>query len=231
MNMSIGSVQILSLLVATAFALAQPNPSRADLVLNLVGDSSWDRVQIPSGPSPFLFIVTSDLSAPAANQLNAFNVGVRIVPTAGAVGTISFQSVSVPPSNSIFTNFAAPPSIVPVLDFHAINGENAAFANVAIPNTGRSLFQAQIYSPNNNALGKFDFYADRETTNYFTTTDFDGLKFKNVQLGGDVNGAYLGSLTITAVPEPSSLVCAIILGGAMFGFRRFLGRARFTESV
>ncbi len=217
---------IFSALIAVVLAFVPLGSLWADLYLNAIGDLSWDRVQNPTGPSPFLIGVSSNSDAPFDNKLNAFNIGIRILPTAGALGTISIQSVTIPNSNAVFTSFAVSPSLVSVQDFQVINGENAVFENVMIPATGRSLFQAQLFSPNSLAQGKFEIYAERETTNYFTTTTFDGAKFQNVPLNGVANGVYLGSLTVTAVPEPSSLLVAILAGIALSGFRRVMSRLR-----
>lgn len=194
--------------------------SKADLIVVSFGDLNWDRQLDPAGPAALNFSIASSGGAPSTNELNAFNLGLRIVPTAGAKGTLAIQSISAPVDNPVFTNFAANPSLVSLLDTQVISGENGPFANVTIPPSGRNLFTARFFAPNNDALGKFDIYFDRDTSNYFTTTAFDGFKFQNVDASVNANGFYAGSFNVTSVPEPSTITLTIL------GLSMWLGRRK-----
>lgn len=208
--------------ILAAFVLSSlSQAAKGDLVLNLIGELNWDRSTDPLGPAAVLFGLTSNDDAPNANELNAFNVGLRILPAAGASGVISIQSVGIPSSNSVFPSYATIPILSSVGDVQTVSADNAAFANVSIPSSGRNLFQANFFSPTDDAIGKFEIYADRETTNYFTTTEFDGAKFQNVPTFGDVKGAYLGSFTVSvsSVPEPNTLLCWLMSLSTARGLR------------
>ncbi len=178
----------------------------AGLILDSFQVLNWDRVTEPGTSGVVTFRVTSDQVLPNDNQLNAFSVGLRIVPQAGAKGSLAIHSVVVPAANPVFAAYAAPPALKDGGGgVQTISGDNAAFANVTIPASSLGLFQAKFFSPGNDALGRFDVYADRDTTNFFTTTEFDGLKFSNVQAVGDPQGVLLGFIQVSAVPEPTSI--------------------------
>jgi hypothetical protein len=212
------------LIVILAAILIGSTDVRADLILDSIPNAVWDRTFQPIGPSPVTFRVFSDLNVPTENQMNAFSLGIRIVPTAGASGSLAIQSVAASGSNSVFNPFAIPPVLANLGGgLQTISGENAVFSNVTIPQTGRNLFTAQFFSPGNDALGLFEVYADRDTTSYFTTTEFDGLKYSNVPAAGPAPGTLLGSFQVnaSAVPEPSSAFLAIASLGLVSLARRF----------
>lgn len=210
---------IAVLLLLCVYSIEAPI-AHADLIVESFQDVIWDRTNKPSGPAPITFGLAADANA-STNQINAFSIGIRIVPKAGASGSFEIKSVSLPDTNPIF------PIYTPVLQklnggLQTISGDNAIFANVTIPVSGSNLFQAQLYSPGNDASGLFEIYADYETTNYFTTTEFDGLKFANIPGSGIAPGVLLGAveITITAVPEPSCITLAGISLVALMAARR-----------
>lgn len=200
----------------------------ADLVLGLVGDKTWDRNSQPAGPDPVLFTVQSNNVSPSDNLMNAFSVGLRLVPSNGATGSIVLQAVSIPQNNPVFATYGGGDLVLSTIDstFKTISADNSAFANVSIPAAGRSLFTAQFSSPGNNASGRFDIYADPTTSNYFTTTNFNGNPFGNAI--ANQNGIYLGSINaITAVPEPSSILFASATAGL---FVLYVARKRMRRN-
>ncbi len=197
---------LLCLVLISSFSTSVVN---ADLILDSFQDANWDRVLEPGGSVPVTFRVSSDQVSPIANQLNAFSVGLRIVPRDGAVGSIAILGVNVPDTNPVFLSYAIPPALNDLGGgLQTISGDNAAFQNVSVPGSGLALFQARFFSPGNTALGTFDIFADRLTTSYFTTTEFDGLKFSNVQAAGNPQGVLLGSMHVTATPEPATVILA-----------------------
>lgn len=196
----------LSLLCLVLLSSLTTKIVNADLILDSFQAMNWDRLSEPSNSPLTAFRITSDQVSPTANQLNAFSVGLRFVAQDGATGSVAVHSVVVPDSSPVFAAYAAPLALKDVgAGLQTISGDNAAFANVTVPTFGLGLFQARFFSPGNDALGVFNVYADRETTNYFTTTEFDGLKFANVSGFGGPPGVLLGSITVTAVPEPGSI--------------------------
>ncbi len=118
------SRQILVCLVAWTLCLLC-SQSKADLILSVIGDFQWDRQLTPRRPTAVNFSIASSGGAPSTNELNAFNLGLRIVPTAGAKGTLAIQSISVPVDNPVFTTYAANPSLVSLLDTQVITVRTA----------------------------------------------------------------------------------------------------------
>lgn len=200
--------------------LSMLSAARGDLVIEGFGDIIWDRMVMPGESMEVDFGVAANGDVNVPNQLNAFNVGLRFVPTAGAVGGLTAGTVSPSDENSVFPAFNPPPFIsFPAADVPTVNGNNQAFENVSITQP-RSLFALTFTSPMNDALGQFQVFGVPEFTSYFTTTEFDGFRFGNVPDGADV---LLGTVTVTstAVPEPTSLLgVALVTAGIAYRMRR-----------
>ncbi len=211
------------------FSLAT-KPVSADLILDSLQAVVWDRATEPVSSSSVTFRVSSNQVSPTANQLNAFSVGLRFVPRDGAVGSLAIVSVVVPDTDRVFASYAGPLGLNDLGGgLQTVSGDNAAFLNVTVPASGLSLFNARFFSPGNDALGTFDVFADRLTTSYFTTTEFDGLKFSNVQTLGSPQGELLGSIQVVATPEPSSVILGIgSLAACVIARRRRGRRKRIT---
>lgn len=208
--------------------------ARADLVLGLVGDLTWNKVDQPGGPPPILFTVGQDNLAINGNQLNAFSIGLKIVPFGTATGSIFLQSASVPVSNAVFPAYGLlEPKVAQTEGFTTITAGNLDGNNVLVPNTGRNLFTANFASPGNNAIGRFDIFAEPLLTSYFIADPAsEGFSFGNVAAGQ--NGVYLGSITasITAVPEPSSIVFGLSAAGMLgWAYRRKITRMTKPRDV
>lgn len=210
---------VCSVLLLLLGVFHSPRLARGELVLGLIGDTVWDRVEQPAGSPLITFSILPGGSATPPNALNAFNLGLRIVPMAGAVGRLEIGSVSPSLENSVFDAFNPPPFVsFPAPDVPTVNGSRQTFSNVEA-SAQRNLFDLQFVSPASDALGTFEIYAVPEFSNYFTTSEFDGYKYGNVPIGPDVT---LGSIRITAVPEPSSMVLLALTLASLLGRRHRL---------
>ncbi len=223
----------LAIFLITLSTLLAAESARADLILLLNEDVLWNR-GLESEPGRFIFSVASNSNPPDANQMNAFSVGIRVVRGAGSQGSLLVGEVHTPTTNRVFPNYATPPILIQQEEasFWTVSADNSIFSDVSIPATGLQLFELQLRSPTNDAVGEFLIYADRLTSNYFTTSEFEGLKFGNVpyddQLPPD-SGVLLGRIRVTVVPEPGSLL--LLLGGVWVGqlFRRRASRNRSQQ--
>ncbi len=203
---------LLSPTITFVFAIASASYASADVVLNMIGTTQWDR-SIDTMNSPKVsFTISIDSNTNFPNELNAFNLGLRIVPTIGATGSLATGTVSMASVDSVFDAFQPALFInFPVPDVPTVNGSRQTFADVVI-SADRTLFDLDFTSPSNDALGTFQIFAVPEFANFFSTTEFDGFKFANVPEGNDV---LLGSINVTAsaVPEPSAgLMFALATG-------------------
>ncbi len=206
---------MLKYLLSLVLLAALSNIALADLILDVISDNTWDRTSDPSGIS-ITFRVSSNTSAPNANLINGFSVGLSLIPDATAEGELRLLSVSVPQANPVFPTYAAPPNLQNLADsLQTISADNGVFANVSVPAGGLNLFTVRVASPANDARGQFRVFADPNTSNYFITSEFEGLKFGNAPLGaGGASGVLLGTIDVSAIPEPTSaiflgIVCAI----------------------
>jgi hypothetical protein len=207
-----------------------PKTVDADLVLNTFSDVTWDRTINPAASPRITFSTSIDDLIVNGNEINAFNVGLRFVPTSGAIGTITAFDRNVPVANPVFTAFdAITPGISDNPGIPTINGYNSESTDVLVTGT-QNLFSIVAISESNDALGLFEVYAVPEFTSYFDLLEFDGFRFSNVPVSpGESFGpdVLLGriNVTATAVPEPMSLV--LFCGASMgVGIRYRVGRNR-----
>lgn len=189
----------------------------ADLILNGFGTVAWDRGAMPSGSQAITFAVTPNLDSNDVNTLNSFGIGLRIVPKSGATGTLSAGTPSKAIAESVFDTFSPALNItIPSPGVPTVNGNNFGAVDVTLTNR-RNLFDLAFTST--DAAGGFDIYAVSEFTSYFPSTEFDGLKFANVT-GPDV---LLGTIKVSAVPEPSSAALLALAGIASVFWRKRCG--------
>lgn len=193
-------------------------PAHADFVLEGFGASSWDRTNNPAA-SPLMTLQISPNPTPGIDEIYGFSLGLRFVPQASASGTLALSSASEPTANSVFTYEPGAPILFEVEPgVFTISASKDEFTNTQITAT-RNLISFTANSPLNDASGLFDIYAVPDYTSFFRTTDFDGIAFGNVPFaGGDV---FLGTInaSITAVPEPTSLILVSLAASAGHGVR------------
>ncbi len=176
-------------------------PMQAGIVLAGIGTVNWDRIAQPLASPSINFGANIDGNIAVSNTLNSYNLGLRIVPQVGATGTIAFTTATASTSSSIFTAFDNLNTTQPAPGVTAVTGINTGRADLVLAGP-RNLFAIQVTTAN-NAVGKFDIFAVPEFSNYFTSTNFDGLKYANAPVGPDL---LLGTIVITAVPEPGAIV-------------------------
>jgi len=197
-----------------------------DLVLNTIGNVQWDRAASPSASPGITFSVSTDAQLINGNVLNSFGVALRAVPQSGTLGSLELNTAGMADTNSVFPAFALGGlQISEASGVRIANGRNLTSSDVTI-NTLRNLFTSTFSSPMNNATGTFEIYAVPEFSNYFPSTEFDGFKFANVPLGPDV---LLGTITVTAVPEPSGLLLLSLACAGAFGLKLFHRRFGLTK--
>ena len=199
--------------------ISQPlQPLQAGIVLVGFGTVNWNRSAQPLASPSIDFGINIDGNNAVSNTLNSFNLGLFIVPQAGATGAIAFTAATAPSSSPVFTAFDNLNSTQPSLGVTAVTGINSGGVDFVL--TGpRNLFGIQLTTAN-SAVGRFDIFAVPEFSNYFSTTQFDGLKYGNAPTGPNV---LLGTIFVTAVPEPGSILFLAIaiawLGSVRLGRR------------
>jgi len=220
-------IRLLVLILFVSFY--SPSIACADLVVSSIAEKIWDRAANPDQSPVITLAVRADANANVPNELNAFNIGLRIIPGTLASGSVEINAVSVPVNDAVFPAYGPEPFITfPLLDVPTVNGINEAFQNAQVT-TSLSFFSFTLSSPSNDAIGVFDIYVVPEFTSYYTTTEFEGFQFENVKSGADV---YLGSIRVSAVPEPMGLgTLAAVYAGLIYRRNKKHRKVRSAEYV
>ena len=78
---------------------------RADVILNSIGNVSLTPVLQTNGFNPILISISSNAAPPSENVINAFSVGIIIVPAPGAVGSLYLQNADIPLVDPVFPGY------------------------------------------------------------------------------------------------------------------------------
>ncbi|MCC6510640.1 MAG: PEP-CTERM sorting domain-containing protein [Pirellulaceae bacterium] len=202
---------LLNCCLFLALSVCGPDLAQADMILNSVGTIEWDPAALPGGPGPITISVSANSTPPNDNVLNAFSVGLRFVAEPGATGALRISSVAQPTTDRVFANYSAPLVVALQDSVYSVSGDNAQLENVAITASGRRLFEMFLAPQGANVSGSFLIVADGPKSNYFTTTEFDGLKYGNVGSGDFVLGRV--NINVTSVPEPATTLLLSLAGG------------------
>lgn len=201
---------LFSLFVCGLFA----EQGKADLVVGTnLFNLEWDRSADPGGSSSVVIPILWDGvgNDGSDNLITSFNFGFRI--EGGTSGSLAIEpsSVAFPTVNPIFSSFATPTPVLstPAPGVVGIAGENAVFANVSVPTSGKNAVVLNFGST--DAVGTFNIYADEIFSSYYRVGADDVAPFANEWVDQKV---LIGTVTVTntAVPEPGSW---LIIGAAL----------------
>jgi hypothetical protein len=221
------STLVLLIVGAIISQLFPIQSAQAALVLSGFGDQNWDRISSPGQTQRFTLAIDTD-GGPDFNRLFGMQVGFRIRPTAAATGTLSFGSATVPTTNQLFGAYFNNDTQIssPIGGTTVVTIENTPADDLLVTGT-KNAFDLTLQST--DALGVFEIYAVPEFTNYFSNDSIEGLNFANELTSTSQGDFYLlGTVTVTAVPEPSSMALigavAAVWGGARYRRRRSTAR-------
>jgi hypothetical protein len=173
-----------------------------------VHDIQWD----PTQTSPIMDIGLENTTGTTDN-LCGWQLGLELVPDAGATGTLRFKSVSIPGSY-IFAGGSvglSPPFSVPSNIINVISDASSFLSGVPVPSSGTNLLQFD-FDASLNPSGLFHIMAVPSLTrsNWYSA-DASTRYYYNVPLAGGAKS--LGSVTV--VPEPSIII--LLLAGLAAG--------------
>jgi hypothetical protein len=222
--------------LAVLFTTAPILPARA-WDLSISGQSlTWNG----SGTSPTFTVGIENNGVTGTDYLAGWSLGLTIAPEAGAVGTLSFATASLPSNyllngnSEVQSGFGFIPSdpnlpatsILPIADV-TLNG------GVTVPNSGDNLLALTFVAGPGTTSGVFDVFAMTDpglTLSYWAenNSDFTSESFGNFTTGSDE--VLLGTVTIgvASVPEPNSglvFFCGLVV---VIGFGI---RAGLSQSV
>ena len=190
------------------------------------------------------FSMTNTSATPdAVTTLNAWNLGFQVLPIGIVTGSVTPISVFNPATNPVL---AGPSGVDPATQFALVltattNGTKNAFswgmaqtdgldANTLGVNTTKN-FASFVLQASVGASGTWGFFAVNQSLaggpSYWADTDGASTAFGNLPA---TNGSSLqiGTITVTAVPEPSSIVLAAF---AVAGAGWFAVRARGSSRI
>jgi len=198
-------------LAAVLLIFALVAPARAGSLTisgSLQPPAAWDG----TSASPTFTVAVQNPVGAVTVPVIGWSLGLSIVPEAGAVGTVSFASATVP-ANYLFATDSGGISIPPLPATSILAFDTATDNGVVVPATGDNLL-ALTFSATSGTSGKFQIEAlgDPNTGSYWIPNDgvFAATAFGNVPFG--TNLVSLGVLTVTTaavVPEPQSAVMLI----------------------
>jgi hypothetical protein len=192
-----------SILLAAVLAVS---PSSVASALSITGeDLVWNQLD----PSPIYIVGIQNLEA-STDPLFAWSLGLEIVPDAGAVGTLQFDSATLPPDYLLDgrSGGLTPALSGPTTSIAPIGDSDSDFTGIEVPSTGKNLLATTLVaSPDAQGLFRIFAVGDPFTGSNWFSDDFENTRaFANVPFtGGPVE---IGSITI--VPEPSTAALATI---------------------
>jgi len=214
-------IPILLIVGAILLPVFSSRSAQAALVLTGFGDQSWDRIASPGETPRFTISIDTD-GGPNLNGLFGMQVGIRIEAAPSSTGTLSFGSATIPTTNRLFDSYTGPIVSEPAVGTTGVTIENFPASDLLVIGP-KNAFDFTLQSI--DALGVFEIYAMPEFTNYFTDDELEGVDFANLPTFESGGRFLLGTVTVTAVPEPSSVallgVVAAVCGGVRYRRRRF----------
>jgi hypothetical protein len=231
------SLQVI--LAAAALVVAGlTNRASADLVT--VGQLGTINMTAGS-QSGYINVPVFDAGGPSV-LLAAWQLAIRIVPIAGATGTVTIDQASLAyPSNYIFPSgdrfpAGAPYTVpnTPTAGDLAIGGNANSFNGYTVTGSGQGLLDLK-FNASAGATGSFDirlvevnqnsYWTEHRPTAVFPAPNYVDQPFRvngtplTLQTPGSLS---LGTISVAAVPEPSSL----LLSGAVVGFAGWRARRK-----
>ncbi len=199
-------------------------------------DLQWDP---PSEPSP-RFVVRARGSGPSGTLVNTWALKLTLEPAPSASGVLKFNSISVP-SNYIFESGSLgmfPPTINPdtvvgpITDFSFVNG---SFSSVEVPTAGKSLLSLDFLSESAHGLFRVMAVPAPFTGSNWADDAFNVQQFANVPFGG--GPVEIGSVRVTpattVIPEPTTFLISVVLGGLVLAVRvgRRMAPSLFSDGL
>jgi hypothetical protein len=235
-----GRQSVIAFLVSGILLLGQMMPASAT-TLTLDTGKNLEIDPAVSTTGTFTLSATND-SGSVINTFNGWGLILQLVPTPGAIGTAAFVNLTEPAVNPSLGPVSNPPdNVTTTFDdtyflLSSINGTTDAYF-VGIGNEtdsattwslGQALNLADLevqLSP--GAQGTWTVFAinDRfNSTGWFDMVTFESIAFSDLPTAPVTNPQSYTSLTlgtITAVPEPSTLMLAgsAIVAAGWFGWR------------
>lgn len=203
-------------------------PATAGIVSIQTGISTtWDRLSQPAGSTPLTLQFSNDNPTDGAfsSSMSGYGVHLRLVPQAGATGTLAISgtsSLTNPTTNALFpsSDFVL---ATPVEGGFVVSAFESTDTARLVPQTPVNAFS--FFLSSSDALGTFNIVVDGigGSTSYNNINDPDTEYFFG---NADGSNLVVGQITVTAVPEPSSIALVGCGGLALAAWQLRRRRAR-----
>jgi len=175
-----------------------------------VHDIEWN----PASPSPVMVFGIENTTS-TTDKLYGWQLGLEIVPGAGATGSLRFNEATLPTSylldgrsGGLVPSFSGPSATISV-----IGDTDSLFTGVTVPSSGKNLLHVDFDAlPGTSGLFYVKAVPDLFNGSNWYSSDFNARDYANVPFGG--GSVTLGSINV--VPEPSTiaLLTTLSLAGA-----------------
>ncbi|MEM8945044.1 MAG: hypothetical protein AAGD11_07665 [Planctomycetota bacterium] len=188
--------------------------------------------------SPAVTILLENTSADQTPAVFVWQLGLQIIPTVEAVGTIGFAAAT-EPSDSLFAGTSPPLAFPPLPQTPSPNTIDVSAANILAP-TGVPLRAGEpknvvdlLFDVSSDAAGAFQLVLAPFGTQPVGTSSWasqlifnpmDAMPFENGAMGSSVGSRVLATIEVLPVPEPATIwssSVAISLLAARRGRRPF----------
>lgn len=223
-------IRRLPIVAAAVAVLVACLASQARATTLSLGTSSV--VVIEPGTSGSLTLTMSNNAGDVAN-FNGWVVGVQFLPDVGTTGSVALTGLLAPASNPAVTNSPAAPVFDLDLEMFDVNSDplviNGSSLFTAMSITSSLSTQTQTiaglssynlgtltFTASGDAEGTWNLFAinpnaDDGERSYWYTNGLGSVAYGNLPLpasGQPANSILLGTVTVTAVPEPSTISLA-----------------------
>ena len=186
-------------------------------------NTTWDRFTQPSS-SPVIQLTVANTNDDLRPILYGLTLGLSFEPVGGATGSLAISTVTNAATDPVFTSGIKLPQINPFPGdgYTSISVENFPNANAPVPQGPAGLIGFTLSSA--DAIGTFNIVVQSFDDGLTSWNNFDAEEFSFAN--AHYQPLTVGQITVTAVPEPSTLALVGVAGcvALVAGVRRARSR-------
>ena len=178
----------------------------------------------PSTTGSMTFSFTNN--AGSITDFLSWTLGIQVLPSGSASGTLTLGTLSIPVVNPMPTSFVdgTQPTLATLANSGTINN-STQYYQISIQGPGTETILGNTsynmgtlgFTASGAAAGTWNVYAVQQAgvfaESYWFNDSITDTDFGNLPRGAGNSSILLGTVTVSAVPEPGSLAAAAVTGG------------------